>query len=95
MKRLRIGKFLLAGFVAASALRCGPVLACAACYGKSDSPLAAAMNWGIFSLLGVVVSVLSCFAAFGVFLVRRAASVNASANPGAAAESAPEAKQEG
>ena len=33
-------------------------LACAACFGKSDSPLAQAMNWGIFSLLAVVVSVL-------------------------------------
>jgi hypothetical protein len=95
MKHPRIGKFLLAGFVATLALRASPVLACAACYGKSDSPLAAAMNWGIFSLLGVVVSVLSCFAAFGVFLVRRAASVNGNASTGAATDSAPEAKQEG
>lgn len=40
----------------------GTLLACAACFGKSDSPLANGMNWGIFTLLGVVVPVLSCFA---------------------------------
>jgi hypothetical protein len=31
------------------------LFACAACYGKSDSPLASGMNWGIFTLLGVIV----------------------------------------
>jgi hypothetical protein len=36
-------------------------LACAACYGKSDSPLAHGMNWGIFTLLGIIVPVLGCF----------------------------------
>ena len=30
------------------------LFACAACYGASDSPMAKGMNWGIFSLLGVV-----------------------------------------
>jgi len=43
------------------------LLACAACYGKSDSPLASGMNWGIFTLLGVIVPVLGCF---GFCLVR-------------------------
>lgn len=37
-------------------------LACAACYGKSDSPLASGMNWGIFTLLGFIVPVVGCFA---------------------------------
>jgi len=32
----------------------GSVLACAACFGKSDSSLAKGMNWGIASLLVVV-----------------------------------------
>ena len=41
--------------------------ACAACYGKSDSPLASGMNWGIFTLLGVILPVLGCF---GFCLVR-------------------------
>jgi hypothetical protein len=55
-------------------LRPDQVLACAACYGQSDSPMAAGMNWGIFSLLGVVVFVLGSVAGFFVFLAKRAAS---------------------
>ena len=47
------------------------VQACAACYGQSDSPLAAGMNWGILSLLVVITSVLGGVAAFFVFLVRK------------------------
>ena len=50
--------------VAAVALAPSPLFACAACYGKSDSPLAQGMNWGIFTLLGVVVPVLGCISLF-------------------------------
>ena len=46
-------------------------LACAACYGKSDSPLASGMNWGIFTLLGVVVTVLISIASFFIYIIRR------------------------
>ncbi len=46
--------------------------ACAACFGKSDSPLAAGMNAGIFALLLVVVMVLSGVGAFFIYLARRA-----------------------
>ena len=50
------------------------VFACAACYGgKSDSPLAAGMNWGIFSLMAVVVCVLGGIATFFVYLAKKAA----------------------
>ncbi len=49
------------------------VLACAACFGKSDSPLAQGMNMGIFSLLGVVGVVLASVAGFFVFLARKSA----------------------
>jgi len=50
------------------------VFACAACYGgKTDSPLAAGMNWGIFSLMAVVVCVLGGIATFFVFLAKKAA----------------------
>lgn len=59
--------------------------ACAACYGQSDSPLAAGMNWGIFSLLGFIGVVLGGVAAFFVFLARRSA---------AAAKVAPASKAE-
>ena len=55
---------------AAAVLAPSPLFACAACYGKSDSPLASGMNWGIFTLLGVVLTVLTCIALFFVHVVR-------------------------
>jgi hypothetical protein len=53
--------------------------ACAACYGASDSPMAKGMNWGIFSLLAIVVCVLSTFATFFVFLAKKSAATSADA----------------
>ncbi len=53
------------------------VRACATCFGASDSDLARGMNWGIFSLLMVVVGVLSGFATFFVYIARRSATVAA------------------
>jgi hypothetical protein len=52
-----------------------PLFACAACYGKSSDPLAHGMNWGIFTLLGVVGTVLASIATFFVFLIRREAAM--------------------
>ena len=43
-------------------------MACATCFGKSDSALAQGMNMGILALLGVILSVLSGVASFFVFL---------------------------
>jgi hypothetical protein len=77
MSRFPFMKLVLAGFVASLALRSESLLACAACFGKSDSPLAEGMNWGIFSLLAVVGCVLSGFAAAGIFLVKKSATVAA------------------
>jgi hypothetical protein len=48
-----------------------PLFACAACYGKSSAPLAQGMNWGIFTLLGIVVLMLTSIATFFFFLIRR------------------------
>ena len=45
--------------------------ACAACTGRTDSPLAVAMNWGIFTLLGVVLTVLSGVLVFFVHVIRK------------------------
>jgi len=56
--------------------------ACTACYGQSDAPMAQGMNWGIFSLLAVVVVVLSAGAGFFVYLGRRAAAVPMEGTPG-------------
>ena len=62
-------------------------LACASCFGQSDSALAVGMNWGIFSLLTVVIFVLSGFAAFFIYLAKRAAIVGDGNDPAPAAES--------
>jgi len=49
-------------------------LACAACYGASDSLMAKGFNWGIISLLAVVVVVLGSIASFFIYLARRASA---------------------
>jgi hypothetical protein len=54
--------------------------ACAACYGQSDSPMAAGMNWGIVSLLGIIVVVLGGVASFFIVLARRSAALSKSNN---------------
>jgi len=72
---------LLAALIIAAAPQSG--LACATCFGKSDSDLAKAMNWGILSLLAVVVFVLGGIAAFFIYLARRAAKNAGAATPAA------------
>jgi hypothetical protein len=57
------------------ALTARPLLACTACYGQSDSPLAQGMNWGILCLLGVIAGVLSGIVVFFVHAVKRSAAV--------------------
>jgi len=86
-------KLLGAGVLCAAAFQPVSLLACAACYGASDSPMAKGMNWGIFSLLAVVGMVLGSVATFFVFIGKKAA---AAANEQAANESAanPAAKTE-
>jgi heme/copper-type cytochrome/quinol oxidase subunit 2 len=68
---------LLSGLAAVLVLQPGLLRACAACYGQSDSPMAQGMNWGIMSLLAVIMVVLGCVAAFFVYLAKRAAAVAA------------------
>ncbi len=70
----------------------GSALACAACYGQSDAPMAQGMNWGILSLLGIIVAVLGGVASFFVYLARRMASAPELA---ATASKADTRKQEG
>jgi hypothetical protein len=62
-------------FFFVAALHANSIWACAACYGQSDSPMAAGMNWGIMSLLGMIVVVLGGVAAFFIFLARRSAAL--------------------
>jgi hypothetical protein len=68
---------LLCGLVTSLVLQPNLLRACAACYGQSDSPMAKGMNWGIFSLLAVIVGVLGGVAAFFVYLARRSATLAA------------------
>jgi hypothetical protein len=47
-------------------------LACPVCFGENDSPMAQAMNSGILLMLGVVAGMLTAFASFFIYLIRRA-----------------------
>ena len=90
MRRLpAFRKTVLAAMVAAVALAPLSLRACAACYGRSDSALANGMNWGIFTLLGVVLTVLTCILVFFVHIVRKEEKANSNpAPPGGPARSA-------
>jgi hypothetical protein len=52
-------------------------VACPVCFGNSDSPMAIAMNTGIFMMLIVVAGMLAAFGYFFVYLMRRAKIVAA------------------
>ena len=77
MNRRRNTSLFLAGALPALIGTPSAALACAACYGQSDSPMANGMNWGILSLLAVVVCVLGGIAAFFIYLARKAAAASA------------------
>jgi len=68
-----IARTWLSSLIGAFVLLPGSLLACSACYGQSDSALAKGMNWGIASLLGVVVAVLGGLSSFFFVMARRAA----------------------
>ena len=53
--------------------------ACSVCGGASDSPMANGMNWGIFSLLFVIVSLLAGITGFFVFLAKKSAQAASTA----------------
>jgi LPXTG-motif cell wall-anchored protein len=56
------------------------LFACAACgsdNGHIDSPLTGGMNWGILTLMGVIVTVLASIATFFVFIIRKEAALAA------------------
>ena len=68
MGRIRV--FLIALLVVVVVPR--SALACPVCFGDNNSPMAVAMNLGIFAMLMVVVGVLGGFASFFIYLMRRA-----------------------
>jgi hypothetical protein len=59
------------------------VFACPVCFGASDSPMAWGTNAGIFFMLGVTGAVLAAFAAFFIYLMRRASLAPDSERPAA------------
>ena len=66
--------------VALALLAPSPALACATCYGGDiDSPMTDGMNWGIFTLLGVVGTVLASFLTFLIYLIRKSEALAAAA----------------
>jgi predicted lipid-binding transport protein (Tim44 family) len=66
-------RFLAAALLLSPLVFPQAALACAACFGRSDSPMAKGMNMGILSLLIVVMAVLAGIASFFIFLMVRAA----------------------
>ena len=82
-------KILAAGILFTAAFQPASLFACAACYGASDSPMAKGMNWGIFSLLGVVTVVLGCVATFFVFIGKKSAEASNSPEADSAKQTEP------
>lgn len=80
MKHRRLFTFVLL-FTALANI--SPALACATCFGKSDSALAEGMNWGIFAMLGFIGIVLTGVASAAIFFIRRGArfAAESQANP--------------
>ncbi len=48
-----------------------PALACAVCFGDPNSPMAISASWGVLLLVGITAAVLSAFAGFFLYLVKR------------------------
>ena len=77
MKSGTTHRLILSGLLLGLGCLPSSVWACAACFGASDSKLAIGMNWGIFSLLVVVLGVLGTIATFFIYLAKRAAMFSA------------------
>jgi hypothetical protein len=78
MKRIALCILLGVVFVLLSPT---PALACAACFGQSDSSMARSLNASIFTLMGVVGVVLVGAASFFVFLAKKAAATSRAEQP--------------
>ena len=65
-------RYALLVSTAVMALLPGTADACSVCFGDPDSDLTKGLNAGVFALLFFVVLVLSGFAAFFVFIAKRA-----------------------
>lgn len=59
----------------------GRAWACPVCFGDANAPMTVATNNGIWFMLGIVVAVLTAFASFFIYLIRRANRVEESTDP--------------
>ena len=56
-------------------------MACPVCFGDSNEPMALATNMGIWFMLGIVAVMLTAFASFFIYLMRRAKLAAADPEP--------------
>ena len=56
-------------------------MACPVCFGDSSEPMALATNMGIWFMLAIVAAMLTAFASFFVYLMRRARIAAADPDP--------------
>jgi hypothetical protein len=56
-------------------------LACPVCFGDANAPMTIATNNGIWFMLGIVAVMLSAFASFFIYLMRRARRLEDSSGP--------------
>lgn len=59
-------------------------MACPVCFGDANAPMTVATNNGIWFMLGIVAFILSAFASFFVYLMRRAKRAAPSSDPAGA-----------
>jgi hypothetical protein len=75
VKPIRQSLFLCAALLAPAKL-----FACATCYGGDiDTPMTNGMNWGIFTLLAAIGTVLAVFLTFLIYAIRKSEALNAAA----------------
>lgn len=68
---LRKSSTVALALVAALIASADGALACPVCFGQTDSPMAAGMNWAILLLLVITGGVLFGFVSFFVYLFKR------------------------
>jgi hypothetical protein len=78
---MKLFRKLVLAAAALAAFAPSPLFACAACYGKSDSPLASGMNAGIFTMLGVLGVMFTCIVTFFVHVVRKESASTQNPDP--------------
>lgn len=64
-------------------------LACPVCFGETNAPMAVAAKMGVIFMLGVLAVVLTAFAAFFIYLMRRARLVSTETGPAKAGMTGP------